>query len=209
MSRRETEQEEKDGSGRHHVPRAAVAAEVTARFCTIGHSNRTFEEFTDILRAAKVGLVIDVRSFPRSRSNPDYNIEMLSEQLAKYQIGYHHMPALGGRRKVQREVPDGLNAHWRNRSFHNYADYALSPEFEAALAELLELGGSGRLAMMCSEAVWWRCHRRIITDYLLLDGHEVVHLMGKGREEPAKPTPGAERTPEGKVIYPASAGEPS
>ena len=180
---------------------------MTARFCTIGHSNRTFEESVDILRRADVGLVVDVRSFPRSRSNPDYNTETLPERLAEYQIGYRHMPALGGRRKLRPEVPDELNARWRNRSFHNYADHALSPEFGAALAELVELGRSRRLAMMCSEAVWWRCHRRIITDYLLLDGHEVVHLMGNGREEPAKVTPGAERTAEGNVVYPASAGE--
>ncbi len=175
------------------------------RFCTIGHSNRTPDEFLDILRTADIGLVVDVRSFPRSRSNPDYNIEALPERLAAYQIGYLHIPALGGRRKRQSEVPDELNAQWRNRSFHNYADYALSPEFGAALSELVELGRSRRLAMMCSEAVWWRCHRRIITDYLLLSGHAVVHLMGNGREEPAKVTPGAERTPEGKIIYPASA----
>ena len=99
-------------------------------------------------------------------------------------------------------MPDELNATWRNRSFHNYADYALSPEFEAALEELVALGRERRLAMMCSEAVWWRCHRRIITDHLLLNGHEVDHLFGAGRIEPAKPTPGAERTSEGKVIYP-------
>ena len=178
---------------------------MTARFCTIGHSNRTPEEFADILRTAEVGLVVDVRSFPRSRSNPDYNIETLPERLAVYQIGCRHIPALGGRRKLRPEVSDELNANWRNRSFHNYADYALSSEFGAALEELVELGRSRRLAMMCSEAVWWRCHRRIITDYLLLNGHAVAHLMGKGREEAAKVTPGAERTAEGKVIYPASA----
>ena len=141
--------------------------------------------------------------------NPDYNIDTLPEQLAEYQIGYRHMPALGARRKVQSEALDGLNAHWRNRSSHTYADYALLPGVRTALAELRELGRLGRFAMMCSEAVWCRCHPRIVTDYLLLDGHGVVHLMGKGRAEPAKPTPGAERTPEGKVIYPASAGEPS
>ncbi len=91
-----------------------------------------------------------------------------------------------------------MNAHWRNRSFHNYADYALSPDFAAALGELLDLGRAQRVAMMCSEAVWWRCHRRIVADHLLLNGHEVVHLMGNGREEPATPTPGAERTPKAR-----------
>ena len=172
-------------------------------FCTIGHSNRTPEEFADILRRAEVGFVADVRSFPRSRSNPGYNVETLPDWLAGYQIAYRHLPALGGRRKIQPEVPDELNARWRNRSFHNYADYALSADFAAALDELVEIGRTRRVAMMCSEAVWWRCHRRIITDHLLLNGHEVVHLMGNGREDPAKPTPGAERTPDGKVVYPA------
>lgn len=182
---------------------AWAITEVRPPFCTIGHSNRTLDEFAGILRAADVGLVVDVRSFPRSRSNPDYNIETLPERLAEYQIAYHHIPSLGGRRKVQPEVPDELNAQWRNRSFHNYADHALSPEFQVAFDELVEMGQSRRLAMMCSEAVWWRCHRGIITDYLLLAGHEVVHLMGNGREQIAKPTPGAEGTPNCKVIYPA------
>ena len=176
---------------------------MAVHFCTIGHSNRTVEEFAEILRSAKVALVVDVRSFPRSRSNPDYNAETLPERLAAYQIGYRHLPALGGRRKLQPEVPDEMNAVWRNRSFHNYADYALSPEFRSALEELVDLGRSRRLAMMCSEAVWWRCHRRIIADHLLLNGHEVVHLMGIGREEPATPTPGARRAPDGSIVYPA------
>ena len=176
--------------------------EVTVRFHTIGHSNRTFEEFAEILRTAQIGLVVDVRSFPRSRSNPDYNIDLLPERLSERQIGYRHMPALGGRRKQQPQIPDEVNATWWNRSFHNYADYALSADFAAGLDELVSLGEPWRLAMMCSEAVWWRCHRRIIADHLLLNGHTVVHLMGSGREEPARPTPGAQRTPEGKVIYP-------
>ena len=175
---------------------------MTARFHTIGHSNRTFEEFAEILRAAQIGLLVDVRSFPRSRSNPVYNIDDLPGRLAERQIGYRHMPALGGRRKRQPDVPDEVNATWRNRSFHNYADYALSPDFASALDNLVALGETRRLAMMCSEAVWWRCHRRIITDHLLLNGHAVAHLMGSGREEPARPTPGAQRTPEGKVVYP-------
>lgn len=116
---------------------------MTPRFCTIGHSNRSLGEFIDILRTAEVGLVVDVRSFPRSRSNADYNTETLPERLGEYQIGYRHIPALGGRRKLQPEVPDELNARWRNRSFHNYADYALSPEFASAVrwSSLADRGG--------------------------------------------------------------------
>lgn len=174
-----------------------------SNFCTIGHSNRTREEFADILRTAQVELVADVRSFPRSRTNPGYNIDTLPDWLETYRIGYRHFPALGGRRKLQPDVPDELNALWRNRSFHNYADYALGAEFDAALDDLVALGHARRVAMMCSEAVWWRCHRRIITDHLLLNGYDVVHLMGKGREEPARPTAGAHPTAEGKVVYPA------
>ena len=178
---------------------------MAARFCTIGHSNRALEEFVDILRVARVDLVVDVRSFPRSRSNPSYNLDVLPGELERYQIGYRHMPALGGRRNLQPDVPDEVNAHWRNRSFHNYADYALSSEFAAALEDLVALGRDRRLAMMCSEAVWWRCHRRIITDHLLLNGQMVDHLLGANRIDAAKPTPGAELTRDGKVIYPPSA----
>jgi uncharacterized protein (DUF488 family) len=176
-------------------------------FCTVGHSDRTLAEFVEILRQARVMLVADVRSFPRSRSNPVFNIDTLPEALSRFQIGYRHLPDLGGLRRMQRNMPDEINALWRSRSFHNYADYALSDAFRQAFEELLKLGQQDRLAIMCSEAVWWRCHRRIITDYLILNGHEVTHLMGNGREEPARLTPGAKRTADGKVVYPAQAAD--
>jgi uncharacterized protein (DUF488 family) len=172
-------------------------------FYTIGHSNRAPEVVIDMLREAQIGLLVDVRSFPKSRSNPDFNDDRFPDRLAEVQIGYRHMLALGGRRKKQPQVDDDVNDFWRVRSFHNYADYALRPEFQEAFAELLDLGRTQRVAMMCSEAVWWRCHRRIITDYLLLNGHEVQHLMAPGRIDPAKPSDGAERQPDGRVVYPA------
>lgn len=175
-----------------------------AQFTTIGHSNRSFDEFFDMLRDAQVKLLVDVRSFPRSRANPDFNIDQLPEALARVQIGYRHCPALGGRRPKQSGVDKNLNAIWRVQSFHNYADYALGDEFAAAFADLLCLGQDQRLALMCSEAVWWRCHRRIITDYLLLNGHAVEHLIALGRIDHAMPTPGARKTAQGKVIYPAT-----
>lgn len=178
---------------------------MTTGFRTVGHSNRSFDEFIDILRQAGVQVVADVRSFPRSRTNPDYNIEKLPDELTARQIGYRHFPGLGGRRNVQREIPDSVNAFWRNRSFQNYADYALSDDFGGAYDDLVDLGQNRLVALMCSEAVWWRCHRRIITDYLLLNGHNVVHLMGNGREDQAKPTLGSKRTDEGKVVYPVDA----
>lgn len=171
-------------------------------FRTIGHSTLSLAGFTDILRQAGVQALADVRSFPHSRSNPAYNIESLPDALHRYQIDYRHFPGLGGRRSKQPDVPDTLNAFWHNRSFHNYADYALTEPFHRAYAELLAFGHDRLVAIMCAEAVWWRCHRRIITDYLLLDGFEVFHLMGHGREDAAKLTPGAERRPDG-VAYPA------
>lgn len=175
-----------------------------APFVTIGHSNRPLDEFLAMLRAARIGMLIDVRTFPRSRSNPSYNVDRLPDDLARLQIGYRHWPAFGGRRPRQPGVDENVNALWRVRSFHNYADYALGREFAAAFAELVTLGRKQRLALMCSEAVWWRCHRRIIADYLLLNGHAVDHAMAPGRLEEASPTPGAELTTEGKVIYPAT-----
>lgn len=173
-------------------------------FTTIGHSNRKLDEFTDILRAAQIDLLIDVRSFPRSRTNPAFNTDTLPEELAKFQIAYQHVPALGGRRPLQHGLEKDLNAGWRVQSFHNYADYALGQEFGVAFNEIVTLACDHRVTLMCSEAVWWRCHRRIIADYLLLNGHEVDHLMGPGRSDTATLTPGAQLTAEGKVIYPAA-----
>lgn len=176
---------------------------MAARFTTIGHSNRSLEEFLDMLRAAQVRLLIDVRSFPRSRTNPVFNIDSLPDDLSRVQIGYRHIPALGGRRSRQSGIDEGVNAFWRVQSFHNYADYALGDEFAAAFDELVRLGREQRLALMCAEAVWWRCHRRIIADYLLLNGHAVDHLMAPGQIDPALPTPGARSAADGKVVYPA------
>jgi uncharacterized protein (DUF488 family) len=173
-------------------------------FTTIGHSSRSLGEFTDMLRTARVGLLVDVRAFPRSRANPAFNIDRLPADLGLLQIGYRHCPALGGRRPRQPGVDPSLNALWRVQSFHNYADYALGADFAAAFDALVRLGATQRLALMCSEAVWWRCHRRIIADYLIFAGYPVDHLMAPGAIVRATPTPGAERTGAGKVIYPAA-----
>lgn len=175
---------------------------MTANFVTIGHSNRSPQMVVDMLLEARVRLLADVRSFPKSRTNPDFNNDVFPEVLAQHQIGYRHMLALGGRRPRQPDVDDELNAFWRVRSFQNYADYALSPQFGEAFTELVELGGGGCVALMCSEAVWWRCHRRIITDWLLLNGHEVRHLMAPGRIDHAHPTEGACHRDDGSVVYP-------
>jgi uncharacterized protein (DUF488 family) len=171
-------------------------------FFTIGHSNRSLEEFVELLGSAEIGLVADIRRFPRSRANPQFNQDALPESLARCKISYELMAALGGRRGIAESVSPDVNGLWRNLSFHNYADYALSAEFSAALRHLLERGREQRCSIMCSEAVWWRCHRRIVTDYLIASGETVFHIMGVGRFEAAQLTPGAEIRPDGKVVYP-------
>ena len=169
---------------------------------TIGHSTRSIEEFVDLLRSGPAETVVDIRTVPRSRTNPQYNADALPEALARYQIGHCRIAELGGLRGRDRSVPPETNGLWRNASFHNYADHALGDAFQAGLADLLRLADGRRCAIMCAEAVWWRCHRRIVADYLLLHGREVLHLMGKGRVEPAKMTPGAVIEGE-RLVYPA------
>jgi uncharacterized protein (DUF488 family) len=171
-------------------------------YCTVGHSTRPLEEFTEILRYGGADFVVDVRSIPRSRANPLYNRDALPRNLAPFQIGYEHVAELGGRRSKSAGVPDDVNAFWQNRSFHNYADYALSDAFEAGFSRLTRLAETRRCAIMCSEAVWWRCHRRIITDYLLHRGETVFHLMGPAHVEAASMTPAAVGRDGGKLAYP-------
>ena len=172
-------------------------------FFTIGHSNRSLADFVELLREAQVERVVDVRKFPRSRSNPQFNQEGLPEFLAAHSISYEHLVALGGRRGRDKSLSPDVNSFWTNESFHNYADYALSAEFREGLEHLLAAGRQQRCAIMCSEAVWWRCHRRIIADYLLASGESVYHLMGQNRVELARLTLGAAVEPDGTVVYPA------
>jgi uncharacterized protein (DUF488 family) len=136
-------------------------------FFTIGHSNRNLEEFVELLRGANIDLVADIRSIPRSRANPQFNEDMLSEALADFHISYEHMAALGGFREKAETIARDVNGFWTNERFHNYADYALSEQFRAGFDRLVEQGRRLRCAIMCSEAVWWRCHRRIVADHLL------------------------------------------
>ena len=171
-------------------------------FFTVGHSNRSLEELVELLRSAEIDLVADIRKIPRSRANPQFNQEALAASLPQSEISYELMTALGGRRGIAKSVSPDVNGLWRNLSFHNYADYALSAEFSAGLNHLLERGHERRCTIMCSEAVWWRCHRRIVADYLIASGETVFHITGPGRLEPAQLTPGAEIRPDGKVVYP-------
>ena len=173
-------------------------------FYTIGHSTRSLDTFNALLNDAGVGMVVDVRTVPRSRTNPQYNRETLPDALASHGVGYTHIAALGGLRGKARTVAPEVNAFWENASFHNYADYAMGPEFRSGLAELRALGNERRCAIMCAEAVWWRCHRRIIADYLLAEGDTVMHILSPQRIEPARMTPAARRGPEGALSYPVA-----
>jgi uncharacterized protein (DUF488 family) len=172
---------------------------------TIGHSTRPIEEFAALLREAGVDLVVDIRTVPRSRTNPQYNRETLPEALRPYGLGYRHIAALGGRRGRRKGGPSP-NTLWRNDSFRNYADYATTDAFRAGLEELRALEADRVPAMMCAEAVWWRCHRRIVADYLLAAGDEVVHILGPGKTEPASLTPGAAPRPDGTILYAGAQG---
>ena len=173
-------------------------------FFTIGHSTRPIEEFVALLNAAEVKLVVDVRTVPRSRTNPQFNRDVLPASLSSHGVGYEHLPKLGGLRGLRRDVSPEVNGFWNNASFHNYADYAMSEDFRLGLNELRELGRHARAAVMCAEAVWWRCHRRIITDYLIASGEEVFHILGPGPIEPARMTPAARLGPAGALTYPAA-----
>jgi uncharacterized protein (DUF488 family) len=172
-------------------------------FFTVGHSTRPIDEFVHLLRTAGVEHVADIRRLPGSAAHPQFNGPELDDALAESGIAYAHVPELGGRRPRDHSVPDEVNAFWSNRSFHNYADYALGEQFRAGLDGIVGLGAQTRVAVMCSEAVWWRCHRRIVADHLLAHGHEVFHLMGDHRAEPAHLTDAVRIMPDGMLTYPA------
>lgn len=178
---------------------------MTLPFYTVGHSTRTLETFVALLDVAQVNLVVDVRTVPKSRTNPHYNEDALPQSLAGFQIGYERIAALGGLRGRATNTPPELNGFWQNQSFHNYADYTLSPAFEAGLDRLLAVGREQRCAIMCSEAVWWRCHRRIVADHLIIRGESVFHLMGRNLIIPASLTVGARLQANGQLTYPTPA----
>jgi uncharacterized protein (DUF488 family) len=171
-------------------------------FYTIGHSTRSLKEFIDLLRPEHIQYVIDVRAMPRSRTNPQFDAKDFARALEAYRIGYEHVDALGGLRGRNRDLPASVNAFWNNQSFHNYADYATSDEFRLGLARLREVGQATPCVVMCAEAVWWRCHRRIIADYLLAEGEIVFHILGAHHVAPARLTPGALLGSTGTLSYP-------
>lgn len=174
-------------------------------FFTIGHSTRPIEEFVALLRANEVTRLVDVRSFPRSRTNPQYNVDTLPGLLAPHGIAHEHIAALGGMKKRDPSIDPETNGFWENGGFHAYADYAMaSPVFMGGLERLLEIGRGERSAIMCAESVWWRCHRRIVTDYLLALGHDVFHILESPVPEPARITPEARPASAGRLFYPSA-----
>ena len=172
------------------------------RLYTIGHSTRSLDELVEALRSFGVDLLVDIRTIPRSRHTPQFNREALSRTLPERGIRYAHLKALGGLRKPRR---DSANTGWRNAGFRGFADYMDTPEFAAALEELRGLiGGAGSAAIMCAEAVPWRCHRSLVADALTAQGDTVLHIMAPGKAQPHALTPFA-RVERGRVSYP---GEP-
>jgi hypothetical protein len=172
---------------------------------TIGHSSRPVAEFVGALRQVGVTRLVDIRSCPRSRTNPQFNVDALPDALHGEGISYVHLADLGGRRSKSECVEEDTNAGWERRPFHNYADYAETAPFEEGLRSLLGMVSRETCAIMCAEAVWWRCHRRIVTDHVLAHGVPVVHLIGRGKGERALLTPFAVVDALSRVSYPRAA----
>jgi uncharacterized protein (DUF488 family) len=167
------------------------------RIWTIGHSTRSIGEFVGILKAHRIEAIADVRSLPGSRRYPHFDSEPLSRTLASAGTEYAWIPLLGGRRRVRRDSP---NTAWRNEAFRGYADYMETDEFREGIAQLMVLAAVKRTAILCAEAVWWRCHRSLIADYLKADGIYVVHLFSDTKAE-EHPYTAAARIRDGRLHY--------
>ena len=170
----------------------------TAVVLTVGHSTRSLESFIELLQAHGVKRVLDVRTVPRSLRNPHFNREALSDSLSQAKIRYAHLKQLGGFRRPR---PDSLNTGWRNSSFRGFADYMQTPEFAAGLAKLMKFASRAQVALMCAEAVPWRCHRSLIADALLVRGVRVAHISSPARSQEHRLTPFA-RAEGTRITYP-------
>jgi uncharacterized protein (DUF488 family) len=171
---------------------------MVSRIWTIGHSTRKIDIFLSLLQENGIKVVADVRMFPGSKRYPQFGREALAESLSKAGIRYEHFPELGGRRKAK---PDSRNTAWRNESFRGYADYMETEDFGNGIARLVDLANeSGPTAIMCAEAVWWRCHRSLISDYLKARGVEVIHILDRKKTEP-HPFTSAARIVNGQLSY--------
>src|ERR1700757_4663078 len=170
------------------------------RIWTIGHSTRGIDEFISLLKENQIKLLVDVRAFPGSKRYPQFNKETLAQSLTAQGIRYEHFPELGGKRKSK---PDSRNTTWRNASFRGYADYMETEQFQKGIVRLLDVvEKAGPSAIMCAEAVWWRCHRSLIADYLKARGAEVLHILSANKVEP-HPYTSAARIVNGKLSYAA------
>jgi len=164
---------------------------------TIGHSTRSMEEFLSLLRVFSIELVADIRSYPGSRRFPHFNKSHLEKFLPGQNIAYVHLPELGGRRNP---IPESNNTVWRIAAFRGYADYMETTEFKKAIEVLENLAREKRTAYMCSEAVWWRCHRSLVSDYLKVRGWKVLHIMNE-KEATEHPFTKPARVVDGKLSY--------
>jgi len=164
---------------------------------TVGHSTLSIEQLIEALRSFEIKVLADVRSFPGSRRYPHFNRESLSGSLADAGIEYQHFPELGGRRRAR---PDSVNMTWRNESFRGYADYMETNAFREGITRLLNVARARATVVMCAEAVWWRCHRSLISDYLKASGVEVTHIMAAGKSQP-HPFTSAARIVNGELSY--------
>lgn len=167
---------------------------------TIGHSTRTIADFLAVLDTHRIEALIDVRRFPGSRRLPQFGAETLRDSLESHGIAYEWLPSLGGRR---RPLPDSPNDGWRNASFRGYADYLATEEFAGGLDDLVSCAYGLRTAIMCAELLWWRCHRRLISDVLVVEGYGVRHIRDAGEAEPHRLTPPA-RIVRGRLSYSAA-----
>lgn len=147
---------------------------------TIGHSTRSTDEFILLLKKYEIKNLADIRSYPGSRRYPHFNRENLKSSLYKSGINYFHIKELGGRRRAR---PDSKNTAWRNESFRGFADYMETEDFKKGIEKLLEISGNGLTAIMCSEALWWRCHRSLISDYLKFRNRQVIHIIDENKTE--------------------------
>ena len=164
---------------------------------TTGHSTRSVEDFIHILKAHEILTLVDVRSYPGSRRYPQFNKDNLAASLAANGIDYFHVRALGGRRKP---LPDSPNTAWRNASFRGYADHMKSAEFKSGIAELLVIARENKSVIMCAEAIWWRCHRGLIADYLKAKGTTVLHIVD-AQHATSHPYTTAARVIDGQLSY--------
>ena len=175
-----------------------MISERLPRIWTIGHSTREIDDFVSLLKESGIKAVADVRMFPGSRRYPQFGREALAKSLAEVAIRYEHFPELGGRRKAK---PDSKNTAWRNESFRGYADYMETGDFREGIERLVDVAGTfGPTAIMCAEAVWWRCHRSLISDYFKARGVEVLHILDHNKVEP-HPFTSAARVVDGELSY--------